>query len=141
MRSSTTTHKSKQIRKGIFRMKKERMFGKFEIVHTSTSHTDTLNMIWKKEMKKERMSEFHTSTSHTDKENCCSRSRAWKNSKRHSVNTPHATHRFSSGQKNRSKKKQIITVSTTKHGEPSIHPKNTPMETILNSGQATGSYA
>ena len=28
-------------------MKKERMFGKFEIVHTSTSHTDTL---WKKEI-------------------------------------------------------------------------------------------
>ena len=28
-------------------MKKERMFGKFDIVHTCTSHTDTL---WKKEI-------------------------------------------------------------------------------------------
>ena len=49
-------------------MKKERMFGKFEIVHTSTSHTDTL---WKKEITVDP-TWIKTQSK-----------KAWKNSKRH----------------------------------------------------------
>ena len=62
-------------------MKKERMYGKFDIVHTCTSHTDTL---WKHELTVDPSIKKQLKT-------------ASKKSKKPSANTPHATLMFLSG--------------------------------------------